>query len=697
MARSRFSSLAFSRRLSVRMAATAAAASPMATAATASAEQGVAAASAPQPGVAELHELQPRSAPFGTWEVAVYHPEIYEYSYQWNGKMVQQRMFRCMLVSTTKPHVYCVGEVRAGKARPRALEEALKKFTEGLIFRISKVALGKEGKKQYMHAPHKVVVDLGSTRAVPVLARPGAQLVPAPETTVAECAGFTMDQQFDITALIKDISEPRPGGMAQGRPRVVSDVTLVDGTGEKDGVAQPVAMAMIVTVFAHAPDGGSLFKMLRQAHAEGSAVTLFRVGGRGTEDQRYVFQSTRDFFAVLLRNPKAERLMEKATDHMAAPVDVLEQPEWRRTHETGVDYEATLGKETTCALLKHMLRVRDIPGLEDGESVWQLNWVRVEEPQLGATIRTTDGSRIWIKVTLRDFTGQLVGLYMREKAALALSGTQDADEFEAAFQNGDLWFPQIASVKIARRVRALGTPKTSEAALDSLSSGAAHGSGEVEEVDAIIVEAAAQELGEAPTQQSRALLPALNLCGPEVDRVFPAHLSSVEKSPQYSLVVRIGTVKHPCAQALGLVVSKQKTRMEQLGEGFRMVTEGVVDALSPEDPPFTLVAFCSLANSPSFRLDPPGSAKEQAALVLVTDRPSSSMFMVESVQLLGPSQKDATKAALQQLVTFAAESLDGQVRKRGAALGAWPECASPAAAAKCRRLGRSPTGPPLTQ
>ena len=297
---------------------------------------------------------------------------------------------------------------------------------------------------------------------------------------------------------------------------------------------------MIVTVFASAPDGGSLFKMLRQAHADGSAVTLFRVGGRGTEDQRYVFQSTRDFFAVLLKNPKAESLMEKATAHMAAPVDVLEQPEWR-THETGVDYEATLGKETTCALLKHMLRVRAIPGLEDGETVWQLNWVRVEEPQQGATIRSNLG-RIWIKVTLRDFTGQLVGLYMREKAALALSGTKDADEFEVAFQNGDLWFPQIASVKIARRVCAPGTPKTSAAALDSLSSGAARDSGEV---DAIIVEAAAQELGEAPTQQSRALLPALNLCGPEVDRVFPSHLSSVEKSPQYSLVVRIGTVKHP--------------------------------------------------------------------------------------------------------------------------------------------------------
>ena len=105
--------------------------------------------------------------------------------------------------------------------------------------------------------------------------------------------------------------------------------------------------------------------------------------------------------------------------------------------------------------------------------------------------------------------------------------------------------------------------------------------------------------------------------------------------------------------------------------------------------------FSSLAFSR--RLSVRMEATAAAASPMVTDRPSSSMFMVESVQLLGPCQKDATKAALQQLVTFAAESLEGQVGKRGTALGAWPEGASPAAAAKCRRLGRSPTGPPLPQ
>ena len=79
------------------------------------------------------------------------------------------------------------------------------------------------------------------------------------------------------------------------------------------------------------------------------------------------------------------------------------------------------------------------------ETLWQLNWVRVEEPPAGTTVRTNDGERLWFPVTVRDCTGTLT-LYIQESAALALSGCADADQFEAAFEAGGLWFPQSASV-----------------------------------------------------------------------------------------------------------------------------------------------------------------------------------------------------------------------------------------------------------
>ena len=70
---------------------------------------------------------------------------------------------------------------------------------------------------------------------------------------------------------------------------------------------------------------------------------------------------------------------------------------------------------------------------DDEETLWQLNWVRVEEPPPGTIIRTNDGKRLWFPVTIRDSTGTLT-LYIQEAAALALSACSDADQFEAAFQ-----------------------------------------------------------------------------------------------------------------------------------------------------------------------------------------------------------------------------------------------------------------------
>ena len=69
------------------------------------------------------------------------------------------------------------------------------------------------------------------------------------------------------------------------------------------------------------------------------------------------------------------------------------------------------------------------------ETLRELNWVRVEEPPAGTSIRTNDGKRLWFPVTVRDCTGTLT-LYIQEAAALSLSGCCDADQFEAAFEEG---------------------------------------------------------------------------------------------------------------------------------------------------------------------------------------------------------------------------------------------------------------------
>ena len=83
--------------------------------------------------------------------------------------------------------------------------------------------------------------------------------------------------------------------------------------------------------------------------------------------------------------------------------------------------------------------------LDSDESLWQLNWVHANEPPINATIRTKDGQRLWLQVTLRDITGP-VTMYMTEAAALSLAGFATADEFEIAHAEGKLWFPQVENL-----------------------------------------------------------------------------------------------------------------------------------------------------------------------------------------------------------------------------------------------------------
>ena len=65
---------------------------------------------------------------------------------------------------------------------------------------------------------------------------------------------------------------------------------------------------------------------------------------------------------------------------------------------------------------------------------------------------TNDGKRLWFPVTVRDCTEKLT-LYMQEAAAFKLSGIADAEQFEAAHIERKLLSPQIADVKIIRRLK----------------------------------------------------------------------------------------------------------------------------------------------------------------------------------------------------------------------------------------------------
>ena len=343
------------------------------------------------------------------------------------------------------------------------------------------------------------------------------------------------------------------------------------------------------------------------------------------------------------------------------------------------------------------------------ETFWQLNWVRVEEPPAGSNIRTSDGKRIWFPVTVRDCTGTL-SLYIQEPAALKLSGFSDAEQFEAAFAAGKVWFPQMASVKIIRQL------KTTADAQE----GAGRAAQPATQVDVRIVDAACQDLAESPTEASARLLPLLNADNTTSDVVMPAALHMLRKSPHYTLAVEstvpeipdslkasfvsvpsATTIFRPCSQVLGLGEASEPSKLESAGTGgYKITTKNVKDLLHDDNGTsgVQLTSFCTLENLQDFKLDPPRTqaSKKQAALMLISsilqassaEQPAS--FMVDSVQLLQQTEVDAVKRCLKRMLFLTALAGHMSSRKRAASHPTTNE-ESPGKAAKCRALGRHPT------
>ena len=82
-------------------------------------------------------------------------------------------------------------------------------------------------------------------------------------------------------------------------------------------------------------------------------------------------------------------------------------------------------------------------------TLFQLNHVRIKEPQPGENPLTKKGDRLFPKVDVVDHTAQ-VELRMREKAALSLSDL-DKEEFLRETKSGGINFPVLCSIRVLVR------------------------------------------------------------------------------------------------------------------------------------------------------------------------------------------------------------------------------------------------------
>ena len=672
-----------------------------------------------------LPELNNASAKTGgSWIVDAFRPVEDNYQYTWQGKPRSGTNLLVSLVSPEDPSQYCQAQFKKTSRDGAKYEQTKRAIGQGKRFVISDVCFVKDAKLAYVSCPLKVVVDLSSTKMDTCVDTPSSVVQPAPTATIAGSAALAGNQFFDVTALIQEVQDIREH--ANNRSSFI--VKIYDGSIDPDTNKVKVmplrlyfdtARAEISTGTNSAgqPVSAEAMKTLAEQYLQNKTpVSFFCISG-AQDDGKFSFRSTKHTFITEAVGSKAEKMKASKELHNLSAADTVAFE--LQTATATRDWSLERGKETRCGLLSTFARIATgVPALDEGETIWQCNWVRINEPSPSQKIKN-QFDHLWLDLTCRDDEGIIV-LYITEKAVVKLTNVVDAAEFEQLHAEGRLRIPFFASIKILRRPSnrsavqpgGLGTNATQPKQNDNA-------------FDCYIVDAAEQNMEEIPSAASIRLLPHLS---DSADRVLPAMLHMIQKSEHYTMAVQYLTQKvppelskavskssvgvtmlRPCSRAVALVLSTQRSKVSPAGAGgHKLVTKDVVDLLyagSAAQPDahqkFELTSFCTLDNVTDLKLDPPKKEKEQAALISVTGvinaetdsagQPGKG-FLVDDVLLLTPEQAQALKPMLIKKLYFAA--LAGQIsRKR--AREPWSLTENPADAALCRTLGRSPTGPSL--
>ena len=379
-------------------------------------------------------------------------------------------------------------------------------------------------------------------------------------------------------------------------------------------------------------------------------------------------------------------LTKAASNILQAPPDQRDVIEESKSYNNR-NYDDEQGMETVCKLLSAMSSNTHVDAIENGPTLWQINWAEVSWPAEDDLL-TKLGERLFFKTTVRDLTGP-IDVFMNEQAALSLAGVQDKDAFLAAKQEGKQLFPVMASVKVLRQTKAAQSDVSDvEQPADS------------KYINFVIVQAQDQPLDEAPTQATVNLIPLIRDLHDDTASILPAAFDMVCNSAHYAFTVQC-TSQHgvemtlPCQKIMCVIKSHKDSKAEALGTGFKLITPEVQSLWADKDASahqatYTLSSICTLDNLPRYRLDPP-RGRDQYALVTITAK-VGDMFVVEHVQLLDETLAKQATESFQKLLHLAMH-LHLRDRKRSVE---WSDTCSPAASSKkCRLLGRSPTDGPI--
>ena len=512
-----------------------------------------------------------------TWTLKVYMAFINEYTYKWNGKDVTTKKLVVTLLSANAGE-YCLGILRARKNEP--LEPYLRKFTQGSVWRVSKVRLQKAEKPCYINTSVRVAIDLRNTHTTMMLQSPSFPRAPEPNTSIKDILGLKQQQRFDLMAVPTVVLKQRVTGASQ----VVADIQLADGSCiDKEG--QQVYATMPLTMFFQDSTEFTSFKL----HV-GTTPLLFSCLNGNVERGKVSVSTLKgmSFWRTADGDRCAEMKTQAPTLLQSKPADVIALPTF--VPQEAKDYLSDFATLTVCSLVDMRGVKRELVQGDEGEHVYQLNHVYVPAP--APTQSVTHDGRLFAVFDCWDYT-QKIQLAFRGKAMCGLAGVT-AEEYENAVATGDLRHPLLASLRV--RVK-----KNSQ------------GDGERRDVTVLVVEAEPADVPvhDIPNGCMDALHGLLAAGGPVgSERLVAAWLADVTPSPFYNMLVR----SEPVDKALVLLRFAQGSKGGQQQGSFRIVADGVTDAATehPDTVKVSTVARCSVERCPDFT-----ASKGKVALAIV--------------------------------------------------------------------------------
>ena len=326
----------------------------------------------------------------GEWSVIAFRPVEDMYEYTWQSKPRQGTNFLVTLVSAQDPSQYCQAQFKKNTKNEAKYEKVKKAMEHGRRFVMSKVAFVDDAKLAYVSSPLKTVVDLFSTKMDVCVDIPNSVVQPVPTATIAGSADLEGNQHFDVIALVQEVSQVTDH--SNNRSSFV--LKIYDGSVDPDNnkiKVMPLKVYFNTMYFDTTQSSGTVpalrvmsghdMKAFAEQHMKDKTpMSFYAISGAQDDMGKFVFRTTKHTYMAGAVGPKAEKIKDATELHNLTPEQTAVF-EIQTTTASARDWSAEPAKETRCGLLATFARTATgVKELDEDESIWQCNWVRISEP-----------------------------------------------------------------------------------------------------------------------------------------------------------------------------------------------------------------------------------------------------------------------------------------------------------------------------